>query len=339
MAERLKICVAGAGAIGGIIAARMSAAGHEVSVIARGPHLAAILRHGLILVDHLNGETRTPFVLEAGGDPLALADRVGAQDVIILATKANALGQVLPKLGALIKDETVVVPAINGMPWWYFAREGSEHQGRAVKAVDPEGALLAAIDSRHLLGCVVHLAGEVRAPGEVHHTAGRRLIFGEIDRQLPDPATPRVKRLALAVQDAGLEGEVSNSIREEVWLKLVGNLSFNPVAALTGALMDAICGDERLVEVLVPMLNEGMAVAKAYGISVPMSAEARIDLARQLGRAKISMLQDFEAGRPPEIDAIVGSVLELADLANVAAPTVRLVDALVRARARHLGLL
>jgi 2-dehydropantoate 2-reductase len=339
MVDHLKICVAGAGAIGGIIAARMSAAGHQVSVIARGPHLAAMRRNGLTLVDHLNGETRTQFSLEADGDPDALAERVGTQDVIILATKANALGPLLPRLASLIKDDTVVVPAINGLPWWYFAREGSVHEGRAVRAVDPEGSLLAAIDSRHLLGCVVHLAGEVRAPGEIHHTAGRRLIFGEIDSQLPDPATPRVTRLARAVDDADLEGVVSRSIREDVWIKLVGNLSFNPVAALTGALMDAICSDERLVEVLVPMLNEGMAVAKAYGISVQMSAEDRIDLARQLGRAKISMLQDFEAGRPPEIDAIVGSVLELADLAAIAAPTVRLVDGLVRARARHLGLL
>jgi 2-dehydropantoate 2-reductase len=339
MSTPLKVCVAGAGAIGGILAARLAAAGHAVSVIARGPHLAAIRRNGLVLIDHLDGQKRTPFMLEADGDPQALAERVGVQDVIILATKANALYQLLGKLGTLMNEETVVVPAINGLPWWYFAMEGSAHDGRAVEAVDPGGTRGAARAPHQLIGCVVHLAGEVRSPGEIHHTAGRKMIFGEIDRSLANASTPRVLGLASAIQDAGLEGVVSNAIREDVWLKLVGNLSFNPVAALTGALMDAICADQRLVDVLVPMLNEGMAVAKAYGISVPMSAEQRIDLARQLGRAKISMLQDFEAGRPPEIDAIVGSVLELADLAGISAPTVRLVDALVRARAVHLGLL
>jgi 2-dehydropantoate 2-reductase len=339
MPDRIKVCVAGAGAIGGILAARFALAGHEVSVIARGPHLAAILRHGLVLVDHLDSQTRTTHRLEADGDPQALSDRIGPQDVIILAAKANALGQLLPRISPLMHAETLVVPAINGLPWWYFAREGGPHEGRVIKAVDPQGALMAAIDARHIIGCVVHLAGEVRAPGEVHHTAGRRLIFGEIDVGLPDAATSRVTNLNAAVNGAGLEGIVSRAIRQDVWVKLVGNLSFNPVAALTGALMDAICADERLVEVLVPMLNEGMEVARAFGIPVAMSASERIDLARQLGRAKISMLQDFEAGRPPEIDAIVGSVLELAELSNVPAPTVRLVDALVRARARHLGLL
>jgi 2-dehydropantoate 2-reductase len=335
----MKICIVGAGAIGGILAARLMAVGHEISVIARGPHLAAIRRDGLTLVDHLASDQRKSFRLEADADASALAQRVGAQEVIFLASKANGLAQLVPKLGPLLNDSTMVVPAINGLPWWYFAHELGPNQGRFVEAVDPGGAILASLPSSHLIGCVVHLAGEVRAPGEIHHTAGKRILIGEIDRRLASPISGRAETLARLLQSAGLDAVACSDIRTEVWTKLIGNLSFNPVAALTGNLMDEICADPRLTEVLVPMLDEGTSVARALGITIPMDALQRIDLARQLGRAKISMLQDFEAGRTPELGAIVGSVIELAGWLDIPVPTVRMVYGLACARARHLGLL
>jgi 2-dehydropantoate 2-reductase len=335
----LKICIAGAGAIGGIIAARLMAAGHSVSVIARGAHLAAIRRDGLTLVDHLDAGKRTQYRLEADADASALSERVGTQDVIFLASKTNGLVQLVPKLSALMHQESVVVPAINGLPWWYFAHEGGRYDGRFVEAVDPGGELMTALPTRHILGCVVHLAGEVRAPGEIHHTGGKRLLLGEIDRRLADPLTVRVLDLARLLQQAGMDVVASPDIRTEVWTKLIGNLSFNPVAALTGALMDQICNDPGLVGVLVPMLDEGMAVAQALDIVIPVNALERIEIAKQLGSAKISMLQDFEAGRTPELGAIVASVIELAQWAGVEVPTVQMVYSLARARARQLGLL
>jgi 2-dehydropantoate 2-reductase len=335
----LKICIAGAGAIGGIIAARLAAAGHSVCVIARGAHLAAIRRDGLVLVDHLDGGKRSHYRLEADADASALAERVGTQDVIFLASKTNGLLQLVPKLAALMHDETMVVPAINGLPWWYFAHENGRFDGRFVEAVDPGGELMTALPTRHVLGCVVHLAGEVRAPGEIHHTGGKRLLIGEIDKRLKQPLTARVADLAAILQQAGLDAVASADIRTEVWTKLIGNLSFNPVAALTGALMDQICNDPGLVAVLVPMLDEGMAVAQALEIVIPVNALQRIELAKQLGSAKISMLQDFEAGRTPELGAIVASVMELAQWTGVEVPTVRMVYGLAHARAKHLGLL
>ena len=335
----MKICIVGAGAIGGILAARLHGSGHDVSVIARGPHLAAIRRDGLTLVDHLKGSERSVFKLEADAEASALAERVGRQDVIFLASKANGLHLLVPTLGPLLRDDTMVVPAINGLPWWYFAHELGAHEGRCVEAVDRGGELSASLASSHLIGCVVHLAGEVRAPAEIHHTAGKRLLIGEIDRRLAQPVSERVVKLAGILQTAGLDTAAATDIRMEVWSKLIGNLSFNPVAALTGCLMDEICNDPGLVEVLVPMIEEGMAVASALGITIPMTAMQRVDIARQLGRAKISMLQDFEAGRTPELGAIVAAVIELAGWVDVPVPTVRLVYGLACARARHLGIL
>jgi 2-dehydropantoate 2-reductase len=335
----MKICIAGAGAIGGILAARLGAAGHEVCVIARGAHLAAIRRDGLTLVDHKDDGKRTSFRPEADADASALAARAGPQDVIFLASKANGLAQLVPKLEPLMHADTMVVPAINGLPWWYFAHETGRYDGLAVEAVDPGGVLLKALATERLIGCVVHMAGEVRAPGEIHHTGGKHLLIGEIDRRMPEPLSPRVTQLAGILQTAGLDAVASKDIRTDVWTKLIGNLSFNPVAAMTGALMDQICNDPLLVAVLVPMLNEGSAVARALGITIPVDALQRIEIAKQLGSAKISMLQDFEAGRTPELGAIVASVIELAGWADIKVPTVELVYGLARARAQHLGLL
>ncbi len=325
----MKLAIVGAGAIGGVMGARLAARGHEVSLIARGAHLEAIRRDGLKLVDHLE-QTAQTFRLPATDAPEDLA----AQDLVIIALKAHAIGAMLPRLRTLIRQRTVVVPAINGLPWWYFHREAGPHSGRRLRTLDPDDSMFAALDCRHIVGCVVHVAAEARAPGEVHHTGGRRLVLGEPDGSISE----RLERVCRALDEAGFEAERSASIRLDVWIKLLGNMSFNPVAALTGYLMNQICADEEVLDVIRAMMIEGMAVSEHYGYPMPMTPDERIDLARQLGAAKISMLQDVERGRQLELAAIVGAVIELAELAQMPVPTIRRVHALTQARAHTLGL-
>ncbi len=331
----MRICVVGAGAIGGVLAFRLAAAGNDVSVVARGAHRAAIASRGLTLVDHLDGEQVSTLPMQAVEDPAALAP----QDVVFIGLKAHAIPALLPRIATLVGPETMLVPAINGVPWWYFQREGGVHDGLVVRAVDPAGTMHAAVDPSSIIGCVVHVAAEVREPGVVHHTGGRDFIVGEIDRALPDPRSARIERLASALCDARLQATVSTDIRKDLWMKLIGNLSFNPVAALTYADIGRICASEGLLDVIRPMLREGVAVAAAYGIDIGMTPDQRIDIARHLGAARISMHQDFEAHRMPEIDAIVGAVIELAGRVDVPVPVTRMIEALVRQRAISDGLL
>lgn len=335
----MKICVVGAGAIGGVLAFQLCQSGHDVSVVVRGQNLEAIRQRGLTLVNYLEGASMRSLPLPASDDPAALAASRGVQDVIILGLKAHAIASMLPRIQSLVGAHTSVVAAINGVPWWYFYREGGAHSGAVVHALDPGATMFCDLDPAHILGCVVHAAAEVRAPGVVHYTGGKRFILGEIDRTLADPFTPRLSVLAAAMTGAGFEASTSGDIRTDVWAKLIGNLSFNPVAALTNSLMDRICASQELLAIIRPLLIEGMQVARAYGIEMKMTPDERIDLARQLGNAKISMHQDFEGRRVPEIDAIVGAVIELAQWANVRVPTIEMIDALVRARAVNLGLL
>jgi len=325
----VKIAIIGAGAIGGLLGGRLAARGHEVAVVARGEQLAAIRSHGLMLVDHV-GDASGTYALAASDEPAEF----GAQDVVFVALKAHAIGGMLPRLRGLLKDDTIVVPAINGLPWWYFHREPGPHEGRRLRTLDPRGTMFADLDCRHVVGCVVHVAGEVRAPGEVHHTGGRRMVLGEPD----NCASARLQGLCALLDDAGLEAQPSARIRLDVWVKLLGNMSFNPVAALTGYLMNQICADEDVLDVIRQMMREGMAVSAHYGYPMPMTPDQRVDLARQLGAAKISMLQDIERRRPLELAPIVGSVIELAELAGLPVPTIRMVHALTQARARALGI-
>lgn len=325
----MKVAIVGAGAIGGVIGARLALQGHEVSLLARGAHLDAIRREGLTLVDHLDGG-RAVQRLPASDEP---AD-FGPQDLVVIALKAHAIAPMLPRLRPLLAADTVVVPAINGLPWWYFHREPGPYEGRRIAALDPAGTMFRDLDCRHVLGCVVHLAAEVRAPGEVHYTSGRRLILGEPDHTL----SARLERVCAALDEAGFEAQASPNIRLDVWVKLLGNLSFNPVAALTGYLMNQICADEAVLEVIRAMMREAMAVSAHFSYPMPMTPDQRIDIARQLGAAKISMLQDVEQRRPLELAPIVGSVIELAELAGLPVPTIRMVHALAQAKARALGL-
>jgi 2-dehydropantoate 2-reductase len=331
----MKICVVGAGAIGGVLAFRLAAAGHEVSVVARGPHLAAIVGRGLTMIDGLAQGRIAAQRVAASDDPAAF----GPQDVVFVTLKAHAIPAMLKRLGPLMGPDTIVVPAINGLPWWYFQREGGVHDGLIVTSVDPDGDMRAWVAPERIVGCVVHVGADVPEPGIVKHSAGRLFIVGEIDRGLADPSSARVRRLAAALDACGLTGTVSTDIRHDVWAKLIGNLSFNPVAALTYADMARICASEPLLDVIRAMLVEGMAVARAYGIAIAMTPDQRIDLARHLGAVRISMHQDFAAHRKPEIDAIVGSVIELAERVEVPVPVIRMVRSLVEARAVSEGLL
>jgi 2-dehydropantoate 2-reductase len=325
----MRVAVVGAGGVGATLGAKLAAAGNEVVLIARGRHLAALRDSGLTLVDQVDSVSGT-YRLPASDEPADFDEH----DVVLIALKAHAIGAMLPRLRPLIGPATVVVPAINGLPWWYFHAEGGPLTGERLHSLDPDGSMFGALDCRHIVGCVVHIAAEARAPGIVHHTGGRRLILGE-----PDNAdSARLRRVCAALNDAGFEAAASTNIRLDVWTKLIGNLSFNPVAALTGYLMNEICADEAVLDVIRALMREGMAVAAHYGHPPPMTPDQRIDLARQLGAAKISMLQDLEQRRPLELAAIVGAVVELAERAAIDVPTIRHVHALTAARARTLGI-
>jgi len=321
----MRVCVVGAGAVGGVIGAWFAKAGHEVSLVARGTHLEAIRRRGLTLI---SGGKREVHPLRASSEP---AD-FGVQDAVFICLKTHSIAAMLPRLKTLVGPETTVIPAINGLPWWYFYKEGGRFDGRPVDCLDPKGKLFAALDPRHILGCVVHAAAEVREPGVVGHTAGRLFIIGEPDRT----KSARAEQLAAAMNAAGFEARLAADIRVEIWTKLIGNLSYNPVAALALAHMDDINGNEALLALISVLMGEAMLVAEAYGARVPMTVEERIGVAKKLSGAKISMHQDIDKGRPLEIDAIVGAVVELARKARIATPMIDAVYALIAERAKHL---
>jgi 2-dehydropantoate 2-reductase len=324
----MRVAIVGAGAIGGLLGANFAEAGHDVTLIARGMHLEALRARGLT-VRWLGRAART-YRLRA----TAVPEELGPQDAVVIALKAYSIGPMLPRLARLLHDDTAVVTAINGLPWWYFYRHGGPHEGMHIECLDPAGAMARAIDAKHLLGCVVHTAGEVVEPGVIGHTSGTLYFLGELDGRM----TPRLEAIGEALTVGGAEPKLTANIRNEIWMKLIGNLSYNPVAALTLARMGAINANERLLEMIRIQMREAMQVAQAYGQQVTMSIEERIAIARKVGDAKISMHQDLERGRPMEIDAIIGAVLELGRRAGIAMPMVDAVHALIAERARQAPL-
>lgn len=322
----MKIGVFGAGAIGGLLAARLAASGQEVTVVARGPHLAAMRERGLRLESE--GETITTHPRACGS-----AAEAGVQDAVIVTLKAHSLPGVADEIARMMGPQTALVTGVNGVPYWYFHGLDSPFRGRVVESVDPGGVVSRALPPAQAVGCVVYPAAEVVEPGVVRHTYGERFSLGEPDGS----RSPRVEALSKAFQAAGFKAPVRPRIRDEIWIKLWGNLTFNPVSALTGATLDRIVGRADLRALSHVMMLEAQEVAEALGVRFAIDANKRIDGAAEVGAHKTSMLQDLERGRPMEIDALLGAVVELGTLTGHAMPLCSAVLALVRERARLAG--
>lgn len=323
----MKVCVVGAGAIGGILAARLAQAGHDVSAIARGDHLQAIQKRGLTL--KWAGEQFTAKIRAA-----ADASELKPQDYVILTVKAPALPGIAPSLTPLLHPDTVIVTAMNGIPWWFCHALTGPLASRSLASTDPDGILDETLPRERLLGCVVHAGASVPEPGVVDHAAGNLFIVGDASRRPSTPAT----ELADALTQAGLDGRVSDDIHGEIWMKLIGNMGMGPICALTGATLAGLAKDADARPIATAMMQEAMDVGEALGLPVNMSAEERIELGAELGEFKPSILQDLERGRPLEIDAMVTVVSEMGEIANVPTPTIDTVLALLRGRARRAGL-
>jgi 2-dehydropantoate 2-reductase len=322
----MKIGIFGAGAIGGLLAARLAQAGTEVTVIARGPHLAAMQENGLRLV---SGEETIVT------HPRCVADatEAGVQDYVIVTLKAHGLPAAAPMIARMMGPETALVTAVNGVPYWYFYGFQGALRDRVVESVDPGGVVWATLPPRQAIGCVVYPAAEVVSPGVVQHTYGDRFTLGEPDGS----RSARIERLAAALQAAGFKAPIRPRIRDEIWVKLWGNLAFNPLSALTCTTLDRLTGQADLRAVARTMMLEGQAVAEALGVRFAIDVDRRIAGAAEVGAHRTSMLQDLERGRPMEIDALLGAVVELGRLAGVATPICDIVLALVRERARQAG--
>jgi 2-dehydropantoate 2-reductase len=297
----MRIGIVGAGAIGGWIGARLAVSGHEVSVLARGATLAALREQGLRLQV---GEQLIQARVRAGDD----ASQLGVQDLVIVAVKAPALPAVAPAAGRMIGPQTVVIPAMNGVPWWFFTGLGGELEGAPLSSVDPDGAIAENIPADQVLGCVVHAACSTAEPGLVVHRMGEKLIVGEPkgggSRRLDDAMS--------ALRDAGFEVVVSPKIQQDIWYKLWGNMTMNPVSALTGATCDRILDDELVRGFVLRVMAEAKTIGARIGCPIAESGEDRNQVTRKLGAFKTSMLQDVEAMRPLELDALLSAPREIA---------------------------
>jgi 2-dehydropantoate 2-reductase len=324
----MRICVFGAGAIGGYVGAKLAAKGEaEVSLVARGPHLQAMRESGLTLNE---GGSQTTVKVVATDKPAELPP----QDYVFLALKAHSVPRVLDGIEPLLGPGTAVVTAQNGIPWWYFYRHGGPFDGRGIESVDPGGRIWTAIGPERAIGCVVYPAAEIGAPGVIRHVEGDRLPLGEPSGEKSE----RVTALSHVLVAAGLRAAVRPAIRTDIWVKLWGNLSFNPISALTGATLVEITRDPDTRAVVRQMMVEAEQIATALGVRLPIDVDRRIAGAEEVGAHKTSMLQDLERGRPMEIDALVTAVQELGKLTGVPTPVIDVVLALVRQRARSAGL-
>lgn len=314
----MKIAIVGAGAIGGYLGAKLAIAGEDVTFIARNRNLEAIRANGFRLILEDGSEQHAPTAKAA--QRMAEA---GPQDVVLLTVKAHQVGDLLPELGELFGPETMVVTMINGVPWWYFDRLEGPYEGRRLESVDPGGRIAAHIEARRIIGSIVYPASELVAPGVVKVIEGNRFTIGELDGS----RTERVERLSQALMKAGFKAPVSRDIRSELWIKLWGNLSFNPISALTHATLEDICRFPPTRALAARMMSEAQAVAEALGVRFKISLEQRIAGAEAVGAHKTSMLQDVEAGRALELEALVGAVVELGGITGVPTPTIEAIHA------------
>lgn len=323
----MKICIFGAGAIGGYMGVKLAQAGADVSLVARGPHLAAMKSKGLTLIEE-TGETTVSVT--ASDDPADL----GPQDYVIVTLKAHSVPPVVPKMQPLIDQDTTIVSGVNGVPWWYFHKLEGPLEGTRLESVDPGNAQWDGFGPDRVLGCVVYPAAEVSEPGTIKHIEGNRFSLGEPDGSRSE----RAMALSKALSSAGLKAPVRPRLRDEIWVKLWGNLSFNPISALTHATLDVLCTDPGTRNVARSMMVEAQEIAEKLGVKFPIDVERRIDGGAAVGAHRTSMLQDLEAGRPMEIDALLGSVQELGRVTETATPTIDTVLSLTKLRARTAGL-
>ncbi|MBI3707763.1 MAG: 2-dehydropantoate 2-reductase [Proteobacteria bacterium] len=316
----MRVCVVGAGAIGGLVAAKLALAGNPVTVIDLGAHLAAIQKNGLKLEWH-DGKFETAKVKAV--DKVADA---GKQDLVVLAVKAHYLEQAVREIDAVLGPDTMVMTVQNGLPWWYFQKLGGKYDNKQLASLDPTGILTKKIGADRIIGCVVYPAAAVTAPGVIHHVEGDRFPVGELD----GTESARVKRVHDVLVKAGLKSRVLKDIRSEIWLKAWGNLSFNPISALTHATLVDICQFAETRALAAQMMKEAQDIAQKLGVTFRVTIEKRIAGAEAVGAHKTSMLQDVELGRSLETEALIGSILEMAKLTETPAPAIAAVYACVK---------
>ncbi|HEV8599452.1 MAG TPA: 2-dehydropantoate 2-reductase [Gemmatimonadales bacterium] len=322
----MRIVIAGAGAIGGYLGARLTRAGADVVLFARGSHLRAMQDRGL-RVQSPDGDFEVKPKLT--GD---LAT-IGQADVVFLGVKAHSLTALAPALPQLFHQDTVVISTQNGIPWWYFQGAGGELEGLSLERVDPGGVIASAIEPRRIVGSLVYFSTDLAEPGVIHHTEGNRISFGEPSGERSE----RVKRIAEALIAAGFRCPATTRIRHEIWVKLLGNVAFNPISALTGGTLEELVRHQEVSAVLRDIMREAETVAGRLGIELPISIEQRMAGAEKVGAHKTSMLQDLEAGRPMEIEAVVGAVVELGERLGVPVPVTKTVYGLTKLLGEVVG--
>lgn len=317
----MKICIYGAGAIGGYLGAMLARSGTDVTLIGRGAHLQAIRDHGLTL---LSGEQRTVVPLRCTDQPA----QAGIQDYVFLTLKAHSVAPALAQIRLLLGPDTAIVTAQNGILWWYFYKLPGPWENHHLQSADPGGRIWQSLGPERAIGCVVYPSCEIVAPGVIRHLEGNRFSLGEPD----GTKSPRIVALGQIMTAAGLKAPVRPKIRDDIWYKLLGNATFNPVSVLTGATLEQMGRDPHGRAVIRQMMGEAVAVATKLGVSFAMDIERRIDAAVAVGAHKTSMLQDYEAGRPLELDALVAAVTELGRLVGEPTPAIDLVLRMVRLR-------
>jgi 2-dehydropantoate 2-reductase len=322
----MKVCIFGAGAIGGYVAVKLAETGHDVSVVARGEHLDAIRANGLTL--HQDGK-RYHVRPKAAADPAAL----GKQDYVFLSVKAPALPAAAAQLAPLTGPETALVTAMNGIPWWFFHGFGPFH-GTTFDSIDPGGVLARAMPPDRIIGCVLHIACSVPEPGVIVHNSQNRFFLGDLDGR----TSPRLARFVEAMSKSGMDAHTRPDIRRDVWVKLLGNMTFAPVSTLTQTTNDVMAKDPGVRRVFAAMIEEANAVGAYYGLASDMTVEARIDLGGSLKGFRTSMLQDMDKGRPVELDTIVRAVIDMGRKAGVATPVIDTVYALAAQRCELAGI-